>query len=85
MVRPTLRAGFRRLARGTDLPPVSLRLSTDGIGRGLGGSPSALLDELEALRATGVENPARGFIERAIRQRPSDFDDNLTLAVIGGE
>ena len=62
--------------------PFLCALSTDGIGRGRGASPPELLNELERLQAEGVENPAQRFIERAIQQRPSDFDDNLTLAVI---
>ncbi len=65
--------------------PFLCALSTDGIGRGLGTSPLTLLDELEGLQAAGEENPARRFIERAIQQRPKDFDDNLTLAVIRAE
>jgi hypothetical protein len=60
-------------------------LSTDGIGRGQGASPLALLDELENLQAAGAENPAQRFIEHAIRQRPKDFEDNLTLAAIRAE
>ncbi len=59
-------------------------LHTDGIGRGMGGKPLRLLDEMEELRGAG-ENAARRFIERAIEERPQDFDDNLTLAVIEGE
>ena len=59
-------------------------LHTDGIGRGMGGKPLRLLDEMEELRGAG-ENAARRFIERAIEDRPQDFDDNLTLAVIEGE
>jgi hypothetical protein len=62
--------------------PFLCALSTDGIGRGQGLSPMELLNELERLQAAGVENPARQFIERAIEQRPKDYDDNLTLAVI---
>ena len=62
--------------------PFLCVLSTDGIGRGNGASPLALLDELEGLQAAGAQNPAQRFIERAIQQRPKDFDDNLTLAVI---
>jgi hypothetical protein len=65
--------------------PFLCALSTDGIGRGQGASPSALLDELESLQAAGAENPAQRFIERAIQQRPKDFEDNLTLAVIKAE
>ncbi len=65
--------------------PFLCALSTDGIGRGLGASPLTLLDELESLQAAGVENPAQRFIEQAIRQRPKDFDDNVTLAVIRAE
>jgi hypothetical protein len=65
--------------------PFLCALSTDGIGRGQGASPLALLDELESLHAAGVENPARRFIERAIQARPKDFQDNLTLAVIRAE
>ncbi len=62
--------------------PFLCAVSTDGIGRGLGASPLALLEELERLHAAGEENPARRFIEHAIQTRPKDFEDNLTLAVI---
>ncbi len=62
-----------------------MRLHTDGVGRGIGGNPIVLLDELEELQAAGVENPARRFIEQAVEERPRNFDDNLTLAVIRGE
>jgi hypothetical protein len=65
--------------------PFLCTVSTDGIGRGLGARPLTLLDELESLRAAGMENPAQRFIENAIRQRPRDFNDNLTLAVIRAE
>ncbi len=65
--------------------PFLCALSTDGIGRGFGASPLTLLDELESLRAAGVENPAQRFIEQAIQRRPRDFDDNLTLAVLRAE
>src|SRR5271165_5414327 len=65
--------------------PFLCAISTDGIGRGRGADPLALLDELESLQTTGVENPARRFIELAIQQRPKDFDDNLTLAIIRAE
>jgi hypothetical protein len=65
--------------------PFLCALSTDGIGRAQGSNPTALLDGLERLHAEGVENPARQFIEGAIQQRPNDFDDNLTLAVIRAE
>jgi serine/threonine protein phosphatase PrpC len=65
--------------------PFLCALHTDGIGRGLGGSPMALLDELEELQIAGVENTARRFIEKAVEQRPQDHDDNLTLAVIRAE
>ena len=64
--------------------PFLCALHTDGVGRGLGGNPMALLDELEKLQTAGVENAARRFIEQAIEERPQDFDDNLTLAVIRG-
>jgi hypothetical protein len=65
--------------------PFLCALSTDGIGRGRGISPLGILDELEAMQAAGVENPPQRFIERAVQQRPKDFDDNLTLAVIKAE
>jgi len=65
--------------------PFLCALATDGIGRGLGTRPLALLDELEGLQAAGVENSARRFIEHAIRERPKDFDDNVTLAVLRAE
>jgi hypothetical protein len=62
--------------------PFLCALYTDGIGRGLGATPLALLDELESLQAAGADNPAQRFIEQAIAMRPRDFEDNLTLAVI---
>jgi hypothetical protein len=65
--------------------PFLCALSTDGIGRAHGASPKALLDGLERLHAEGVKNAARQYIERAIQERPKDFDDNLTLAVIRAE
>jgi hypothetical protein len=65
--------------------PFLCALHTDGVGRGLGGNPTALLDELEELQTAGVDNTARRFIERAIKERPQSFDDNLTLAVIRAE
>jgi hypothetical protein len=57
---------------------------TDGIGRGIGATPLGLLDELDACKAADAENDAWEFIARSIRDRPKDFDDNLTLAVIRG-
>jgi hypothetical protein len=65
--------------------PFLCALYTDGVGRGLGGNSSALLDELETLEMEGVENPARRFIQRAIEECPRRYDDNLTLAVIRAE
>jgi serine/threonine protein phosphatase PrpC len=62
--------------------PFLCALHTDGVGRGLGREPTALLDQLEELQTAGVENAARRFIERAVEERPQDFEDNLTLAVI---
>jgi hypothetical protein len=65
--------------------PFLCALHTDGVGRGLGANPMALLDELEELQTAGVENTARRFIERAVEERPRSFNDNLTLAVIRAE
>jgi hypothetical protein len=65
--------------------PFLCALHTDGVGRGVGGDPLALLDELEELQTAGGENSARRFIDRAVEERPQSFDDNLTLAVIAGE
>jgi hypothetical protein len=62
--------------------PFLCALHTDGVGRGLGRNPAALLDELEKLESRGEENTSRLFIERAVQERPRSFDDNLTLAVI---
>jgi hypothetical protein len=64
--------------------PFNCALFTDGIGRGIGSEPMGLLDELDADTATGAENAAHKFIARAIHERPKDFDDNLTLAVVRG-
>jgi hypothetical protein len=65
--------------------PFLCALHTDGVGRGLGSDPTALLDDLERLRPEETENAARRFIDRAVEERPRSFDDNLTLAVIKGE
>jgi hypothetical protein len=65
--------------------PFLCALHTDGVGRGVGGNQSVLLDKLEKLQAAGMENAARRFIEQAVEERPQDFDDNLTLAVIRAE
>jgi hypothetical protein len=65
--------------------PFLCALHTDGVGRGLGSEPTALLDDLERLRPEEPENAAREFIDRAVEERPRSFDDNLTLAVIEGE
>jgi hypothetical protein len=65
--------------------PFLCALHTDGVGRGMGGNPMALLDEVEELQTAGVENTARRFIEQAVEERPRSFDDNLTLAVIRAE
>lgn len=65
--------------------PFLCALHTDGVGRGLGLNPVALLDELVQLESPDEENAAREFIERAIRDRPRSFDDNLTLAIIRGQ
>jgi serine/threonine protein phosphatase PrpC len=62
--------------------PFLCAIHTDGVGRGLEGNSAVLLDQLEELRAAGVENEARRFIERAVEERPRKFEDNLTLAVI---
>jgi serine/threonine protein phosphatase PrpC len=62
--------------------PFLCALHTDGVGRGLGDNPTALLDQLEELQTAGEENTARRFIEQAVEQRPREFEDNLTLAVI---
>jgi hypothetical protein len=65
--------------------PFLCALHTDGVGRGLGSEPTALLDDLERSRPEETENAAREFIDRAVEERPRSFDDNLTLAVIEGE
>jgi hypothetical protein len=65
--------------------PFLCAIHTDGIGRGLGTDPLALLDQLEELQTADAENPARRFIDRAIQQCPQAFNDNLTLAVLRGE
>jgi hypothetical protein len=65
--------------------PFLCALYTDGIGRGLGPNSLALLDALEGLHASGVDDPARRVIEQAVAERPKAFADNLTLAVIRAE
>ena len=65
--------------------PFLCALHTDGVGRGLGRNPTALLDELETSESLSAENASRRFIRQAVEQRPRSFDDNLTLAVIRGQ
>lgn len=62
--------------------PFVCALHTDGIGRGLAGQAALLLDRVEEFRAAGEENPARRFIEQVVEERPEEFEDNLSLAVI---
>jgi serine/threonine protein phosphatase PrpC len=65
--------------------PFVCALMTDGIGRGIGANSLRLLDDLEAYDAAGSVNSAREFIARSVRERPKDFDDNLTLAIVRRE
>jgi hypothetical protein len=65
--------------------PFLCGLYTNGIGRELGGNPRTLLDELGKLQSGGAENPAEQYIQQAVVERPRDFADNLTLAVIRAE
>ncbi len=62
--------------------PYLCALFTDGVGRGVGAAPFALLDEAARLAVAGEENPARAYLEEVLRRRPADFADNLTLAVL---
>ena len=84
-VRPTGTCGRSTVGTRKRRRPVPLRLHTDGVGRGLGRNPAALLDKLEEIESLGPKNASRLFIEKAIHARPRDFDDNLTLAVIRAE
>lgn len=55
-----------------------IALFTDGIGRGVGSNPSELFHECVSGR-----QGARELIEWLVKERPSEFEDNLTLALIG--
>jgi len=55
---------------------------TDGIARGLGAEPLALLDNLEALLEDRFEHPSHCYTRQVIEQRPDEHDDNLTLGVL---
>jgi len=55
---------------------------TDGIARGLGADPLAILDHPEMSSENGLEHPARSYTRRAIDERPNEHDDNLTLGVL---
>lgn len=58
--------------------PGIIALFTDGIGRGVGESLGQLTGEC------GFNSgDARGVIERFVKERSVDFEDNLTLALIG--
>ena len=58
-------------------------IHTDGLGRGLGDHPLALLEQLDALQLRRkAKKEARRYLDRALAERPKDFDDNLTLAVV---
>jgi len=60
-------------------------LFTDGIGRSLGTDPLMILDDLDKLEAAAVPNQAHSYIEQALADRPEQFDDNVTLAIVRGK
>lgn len=64
--------------------PFFCALCTDGIARGFGLDLEALLRQFipRANGATG--NSAEDFLNRMVYERPREFDDNLTLAVLHG-
>lgn len=55
---------------------------TDGIARGLGTEPLALLDRIGDVSASGFDHPSRYYTRQVIDQRPKQHDDNLTLSVL---
>jgi len=55
---------------------------TDGIARGLGAEPLAILDCLEAVFEDSFQHPAKLYTRQAIDQHPAEHDDNLTLGVL---
>ncbi len=57
-------------------------LFTDGIGRGLGADPTSLWREVGRAGGPDGRNRAAEFLDRACRDRPLDYADNLTLALI---
>jgi serine/threonine protein phosphatase PrpC len=63
-------------------PPFLWVLHTDGLGRGLANEFDAMLDDLGSRCVAETQNLARHYIEEVMAQRPADFADNLTLAVI---
>jgi hypothetical protein len=65
--------------------PFLAALHTDGLARGLGSNPLALLEELDRSQlGPHAENEARSYIEQVIADRPKDFADNLSLVVVRG-
>ena len=61
--------------------PGVIAVFTDGVGRGVAGQEQELLAG-ESKRPVGDTIAARHVIERLMEDRPTDFEDNLTLALI---
>jgi serine/threonine protein phosphatase PrpC len=62
--------------------PFLCALYTDGLGRALRTTPLTLLDELDQGLTGQSTCLACGYLEQALRERPGDFKDNVTLAIL---
>ena len=61
--------------------PGVIAVFTDGVGRGVAGEEGELLAG-GSKRAAGEAISAQGVIEKLVEDRPAEFEDNLTLALI---
>jgi hypothetical protein len=62
--------------------PFLCAIYTDGLGRALGTTPLTLLEELGYRQELQSGNQAQHYVGQALRDRPHQFADNVTLAVI---
>jgi hypothetical protein len=62
--------------------PCSLAVFTDGVARGVGGDVSEIFERADAAIKVGETNPAQRTIDLFQQNRPTEFEDNLTLGLV---
>jgi hypothetical protein len=62
--------------------PFSLAVFTDGVARGVGGDVSEIFELADAAIEVRETNPAQRALEFFQDNRPTEFEDNLTLGLV---